>query len=97
MTNSSNSVVSAAAFGDDLLQSFVYACGCSLSLYKDYISLIMMYGVGIYSTFYTDLCFTRYQSFNFCVYVVGTKMLFKICACAMETPITCHNLRICIK
>ncbi|KAG2629220.1 hypothetical protein PVAP13_3KG396600 [Panicum virgatum] len=33
VTNSSDPVASAASFGDDLLQSFVYACGCWLSPY----------------------------------------------------------------
>jgi hypothetical protein len=57
----------------------------------------MMNDIDIYATFYNILCFTRYQAFNFCVYVVGTKMSFKIQAHAMETPTTCHNFRICIK
>jgi hypothetical protein len=48
----------------------------------------MKYGVGIYATFYNDLCFARYETSNFCVYAVGTKMLFKICVQAMETPTT---------
>jgi hypothetical protein len=56
----------------------------------------MMYGVGIYATFCNDLCFARYQSSNFCVYTVGTKMTFKIYACAMEISTTCHNFWICI-
>jgi hypothetical protein len=60
-------------------------------------SLIIMFGVGIYVTFGNDLCFVRYQPSNFCVYVVGTKMAFKICAYAMETLMTCHNFWICIK
>jgi hypothetical protein len=57
----------------------------------------MMYGVGIYASFYNDLFFARYQLSNFCVYVVGTKMPFKICAYAMETHTTCHNFQICTK
>jgi hypothetical protein len=59
--------------------------------------LIMMYDVCIYTIFYNDLCFARYHPFNFCVYAVGTKMIFKICAHTMETPTTCHNFWICIK
>jgi hypothetical protein len=82
---------------DDLHQSFVYAWDCWLSPYQDFLSLTMMYGVGIYVTFCNDLWFARYQAFNFCVYDVGTEMPFKFCAHAMETSKTCHNLRICIK
>jgi hypothetical protein len=57
----------------------------------------MMYVVGIYATFCNDLCFARYQPSNFCVYDVGTKMSFKICAHAVESPTIFHNFRICIK
>jgi hypothetical protein len=61
----------------------------------------MMYGVGIYTTSCNDLCFARYHSKflhvrNFCMYALGTKIPFKICARAMRTP-TCHNFQICIK
>jgi hypothetical protein len=51
----------------------------------------MMYGICIYVTIYNDLCFARYQPSSFCVYVVGTKMSFKICGHAMETPTTYCN------
>jgi hypothetical protein len=56
-------------------------------------SLIMMYDVDIYATFCNNLCFARYQSSNFCVYGVETKVPFKICAHALETHTTCHNFR----
>jgi hypothetical protein len=56
----------------------------------------MMYSVGNFATLYNDLFFAQYHSFNFCVYGVGTKMSFKICVHAMETPTTCHNFRIYI-
>jgi hypothetical protein len=83
--------------GDDLLQSFVYAWDCWLSPYQDYLSLIMMYDIGIYATFCNNLWFAPYQAFNFCVYDVGTKMPFKTCVHAMETSKTCHNFWIYIK
>jgi hypothetical protein len=57
----------------------------------------MMYGLGIYVSFYNDLFFVRYQLSNFCVYAVGTKMSFKICVYAMANHTTCHNFRIYIK
>jgi hypothetical protein len=60
-------------------------------------SLIMMYGVVISAIFYNDLCFARYQPSGFCLYAAEMKMPFKICAHAMETPMNCHNFRICIK
>jgi hypothetical protein len=58
-----------------------------------FFSLIMMYDVDIYATFCNNLCFARYQSSNFCVYGVETKVPFKICAHALETHTTCHNFR----
>jgi hypothetical protein len=57
----------------------------------------MMYDVDIYATFYNNLCFVRSRPSNFCMYVVGTKMSFKICVHAMESPTTCHNFWTCIK
>jgi hypothetical protein len=61
MTNSFDSVV----FSDDnLLQSFVYACSCWLNPHN-FFSLIMMYDVYIYATFFNDLCFARYEPSNF--------------------------------
>jgi hypothetical protein len=57
----------------------------------------VIHGVGIYATFYDNLCFARYQPFNFYVYAVGTEMTFKIYAQAIETHMTCHNFHICIK
>jgi hypothetical protein len=63
----------------------------------EFFSLTMMYDVDIYATFYNNLCFAQYHPFIYCVYVVGTKIPFKIRAHAMETPTTCHNFQIYIK
>jgi hypothetical protein len=57
----------------------------------------MMYNVGIYATFYKDLCFARFLSSNFCTNAVEMKMPSKICAYAMEILTTYHNFWICIK
>jgi hypothetical protein len=57
----------------------------------------MMYDVGNFATLYNDLCFAQNQPFNFYVYGVGTKMSFKFCAYAIETPTTSHNFWIYIK
>jgi hypothetical protein len=96
MINPSDPMASATSYSDDLLQSLVYARGCWLSPYSIF-SLIMIYSVCIYATLCNDLCFTQYQPSSFYVYDVGTKMSFKICAHAIETLMTYHNFRICIK
>jgi hypothetical protein len=60
-------------------------------------SSIMMRRVDIYATFYESLCFCTIPDIHFCVYIVGTKITFKICMHAMKTPTTYHNFRMCIK
>jgi hypothetical protein len=64
---------------------------------QGFSSLIMMYDTCIYATFYNDICFARYHPSSFCVYVVETKISFKISVHSMKTPTTCHNFWICIK
>jgi hypothetical protein len=56
-----------------------------------------MNDVDIFATFYNNLYFARYQPSNFCVYIVGMKMLFKNYAHVIKTPMTRQNFLICIK
>jgi hypothetical protein len=60
ITNSSDLVVSVASSDDDLPQSFVSYMRLLGDHILEFFSLIMMYDVSIYATFYNDLYLARY-------------------------------------
>jgi hypothetical protein len=52
---------------------------------------IMLYGVGIHTNLYKNLCSPDSCHLFFCARAVKTKISSKFLAHAMETPTICHN------